>query len=196
MVPLLTCLEALLGVVNTCLPIMRPVFARFGDSKFWSYFIAYSTARSTSKRRLFSRFTGNPSNSDRSENGSGAYGSEKGDEEGGRQSWPIQQQHKRNLITPRFVDPKAAQVLFSHHHHHSNQSSVTSGRAPNQWPLPPPPPKTPYSNKPDNNPNWEENKVPGIMVQTDLDVEMADSVDSDHRPLKDEYAAGQNNQGW
>lgn len=44
MIALLTCLEALLGVVNACLPVMRPIFTKFSDTKIYSFFASSSSS--------------------------------------------------------------------------------------------------------------------------------------------------------
>ena len=46
MIALLTCLEALLGVVNACLPVMRPIFTKFSDTKIYSFFASSSSSGS------------------------------------------------------------------------------------------------------------------------------------------------------
>ena len=38
MIALLTCLEALLGVINACLPVMKPIFSRLGTTSIFSSF--------------------------------------------------------------------------------------------------------------------------------------------------------------
>lgn len=38
MIALLTCLEALLGVINACLPVMKPVFTKLGGTNIFSSF--------------------------------------------------------------------------------------------------------------------------------------------------------------
>lgn len=38
MIALLTCLEALLGVINACLPVMKPIFSRLGAASIFSSF--------------------------------------------------------------------------------------------------------------------------------------------------------------
>ena len=38
MIALLTCLEALLGVINACLPVMKPIFSRLGATSIFSSF--------------------------------------------------------------------------------------------------------------------------------------------------------------
>lgn len=38
MIALLTCLEALLGVINACLPVMKPVFSKLGATSIFSTF--------------------------------------------------------------------------------------------------------------------------------------------------------------
>ena len=38
MIALLTCLEALLGIINACLPVMNPVFRRLGATRIFSLF--------------------------------------------------------------------------------------------------------------------------------------------------------------
>lgn len=38
MIALLACLEALLGVINACLPVMKPIFSRLGATSIFSSF--------------------------------------------------------------------------------------------------------------------------------------------------------------
>ena len=82
---------------------------------------------------------------------------------------------KQNLA-PRFVDSKAAQMMFSHHH--SQQSSIASSATPR------PPPKSQHY-QPEKT-RWEDDKTPGILVQRDWDVERGHSAETDERPLKGE----------
>ncbi|KAL9100716.1 MAG: hypothetical protein Q9163_003942 [Psora crenata] len=171
---LLTCLEALLGVINTCLPIMRPVFIELGKARIWSYFPSASIiiGGAASKRSFFSRRSGNRSSNREGKNGSGGYAAGprgKGGE--GNPSWPTPQPRDP---AHRFVDPKAVRMTILSHP--SQQSISTSEGAP------PPPPKS-LDRQPDNL-WWEDKKAAdGIVVQRDWDVERAGSAETDQRPL-------------
>lgn len=48
MIALLTCLEALLGVINACLPVMKPVFTKLCTTNIFSSFRIRTTTRDTS----------------------------------------------------------------------------------------------------------------------------------------------------
>ena len=169
MIALLTCLEALLGVINTCLPVMQPVFTKFGDSKVWS---SLTSPLGSSRRSLFSRSnTSNRSGAHNlSSNGKRRSDGFKANDIG---HWPSPREH----LAPRFVDAKAANMMFSHH---SQQSTVALG-------APRPPPKSPHY-QPEK--RWDD-KDDGITVQRDWDVERGDSVETDRRLLSEtKYGRG------
>ena len=168
MIALLTCLEALLGVINTCLPVMRPVFTKFGDSKVWS---SLSSSLGGGPRSLFSHSTsgnrsgthnGNSNNRNSKRRSGGFKPSE-------MRNWPSPREH----LAPRFVDAKAANMMFSHH---SQQSSVAPG-------APRPPPKSPHY-LPER--RWDEKDDRAITVQRDWDVERGASVETDRRLLPED----------
>ncbi|KAL9124811.1 MAG: hypothetical protein Q9217_005902 [Psora testacea] len=167
-IALLTCLEALLGTINTCFPVMRPVFTKLGTSKFWSSFISSITGR-TSKRSFFSSSTWNRSGKHPSKSGNGTGG------RGGEEIWskPCPKEHP----APRFVDAKAA---------HPMQSLVAADGASRT-----PPQSLSYQSE---NPRWEEKKVLGVVVRRDWDTERADSAETDRRPLN--KPEGRYNQAW
>ena len=164
LIALLTCLEALLGVISCCIPVIRPVLTKFGESKLWSSLI------SSFSRNRFSLFS-HPSSGNRS----GTHSRKR--RNGGRNANEMRNcpSPKQNLA-PRFVDSKAANMMFSHH------SQQSSGGVP-----PRPTPKSPFY-RPE--PPWDEKKGAGITVQRDWDVERGDSQGTDRRPLTDEYGRG------
>ncbi|MCJ1278210.1 hypothetical protein MMC21_006025 [Puttea exsequens] len=102
---LFTCLETLLGVINTCLPIMRPAFIRFGTSALWLRL---------SGQRLGERSGGGGSSSYGIRNGGS---SRKGYIRSGSgkppQSWPV-----NDGFTPAkrgTMDAVAMDDMFDHH---------------------------------------------------------------------------------
>lgn len=54
MIALLTCLEALLGVINACLPVMKPVFSKWGARSIFSSFRT-KTPTGTSNKPISAR---------------------------------------------------------------------------------------------------------------------------------------------
>jgi len=153
LIALLTCLEASLGVINTCLPVMRPVFTKFADTPFFHNLSSSFPSASFSSFNLLR--SSNRSSRSRNKN------------------WP-----SKHDIAPRFVDPKAGRILFSHT---SEESAV-----------PRPPPKSKYYEpaRP-----WEE-KGNAIVVQRDWDVErgVGSEEGGDRIPLNARQRNGQG--GW
>ena len=165
MIALLTNLEVLFGVINTCLPVIRPIFTKAGDSKVWSLL---KSSLGSSGRTIFSRST----SGDRS----GIHEITK------HTAWQTRNNETKEMhnlssppphIAPRFVDDKAANMMFSHHNQNLSVTTEPPGR----------PPRSQFY-QPDG--RWEEKNSSGIMVQRDWDVERADSVETDRRPLTEE----------
>ena len=179
LIALLTCLEALLGVISTCLPVMKPVFTKFGTSKVWSYVSATLTS---GRRSIFSHSSTNHSGTHdkrRSGRNSGYHrsrGSEGGNE---MRSWPVSPSSGSDPLAPIFVDSKVASLAFGHK------------RSPESPPRPPP--KSPYY-KPESPRLTESLKADGITVRRDWDVERGEegsNVECDQRPWEDEkHSAG------
>lgn len=115
MVSLLAGLEALLGAVNACLPVIRPVFTKLVESKVWS---SLTATIGSNWRSPFSR----SSSADRR-----SVRPVAADE---MHDWPSPKQ----AIAPRFVGAKAADMMFSHH----SQISGAAVGAPRS------PPRSPY----------------------------------------------------
>ena len=164
LIALLTCLEVQLGTINSCLPIIRPIFTKVSNSKLWS---SFTSTVVSGRRSMFSRST----SGNRSGANSRAYRrGERPTDADELRDWPSPQQ----ALAPRFVDAKAANMMFSHHSH---TSSVASS-------APRPPPKCQYY-QPERR-VWEEKNGEGITVQRDWDIERGDSGETDRRLLREE----------
>ena len=130
MIALLTSLEATLGVINACLPIMKPVFTKFLKSKVFSHvtpsFLLGSrrgTLRSHPSAWRKTSFWSFSKYKSLSGSDSGSGGSHR------MESWT--RGTSDAAYKPRFVDAKAAQVMFGH-------TSAPSSRNPHRPPRPPP----------------------------------------------------------
>lgn len=55
MIALLTCLEALLGVINACLPVMKPIFNMLGDTRALAFLATWNSTWTGSRRSHASR---------------------------------------------------------------------------------------------------------------------------------------------
>ena len=163
LVALLTCLEALLGVINACLPVMKPVFQKLGESKASGW---VSSVMSGSIPIFLKRSQMATSRIADSEEIATWHG-------------------QKTVKTPpsRFFERRPSNMGFPLPPTDMNAHPV----GPVDSTPPPVPPKSPTSkyNKPSPTARWEVEKKLGIVVQTDWDVERQDRVQSDRTPLKD-----------
>ena len=176
MLALLTCLEALLGIINACLPVMKPVFTLFGDSKFFTWATSSFTSsgyrsQAQSQRSANGKFrsttqTPNKKGSIWSRTGQSSTGEE--DQEMG--SW-IQQTRSESSMPPAYVNKKAAELMFSHTN--ANTRSAAPFDIVGAPPVPPPPKSQHPVSESAHDVHWQEkgNRSSGIMVQRDWDVE-------------------------
>ena len=164
LIALLACLEALLGVINSCLPVIRPVLTKLSGCTFWSSFrSSLSGNRITPLPRLRSGTRSGTRTSNRGSNG------QTGNE---MHNWPSSEQN----LAPSFVDKKAATMMFPHCN--PSNSAISGGRSTRLSP-----PKCTFHG---TNSDWDEGNISGIRVQHDWDVERDGSQETDVRPLKDD----------
>lgn len=171
---LFTCLEALLGVINACLPVLKPIFNKFGDSKgsAWLSSVMSGTIPIFMRpSQMGSRWTF-PSAAKKD------LGMDKEMPELPR--WPGGHGEAAMMSSPpRYMDDKAADVIFP--------SPTANVRGPSSSPMqsrgPPVPPKEDdYQPNPTN--TWDRSKNgKGIRVQKEWDVERGISEESDREPL-------------
>ena len=149
---------------------MRPVFNKVGDSKLWSTFTSSLTSRgskSRSKQRSRRRST------------SGYYKSNESHGANEMRVWPSALS-KADPLAPRYVESKAANMMFSHH---PTSPSTT----------PKPPPKSP-NHQPNSAGRVGKNSAGmGVAVKKEWDVERGDSTETDLTPLKEDAIGGK---GW
>lgn len=163
-IALLAGLEALLGVIDCCLPVIRPVFTKFARFQVWSSFTSSLRGNPFSSFSWFSSGTHSGTHNSKSRN-NGQVGNELHDLPSSKQT-----------LAPIFVDRKAATMMFSH----CNQStSVISGGGP----IRPVPKKSTFH---DTVSECDNAKGAGIRVQRAWDVERGDSQEIEVRPLKDD----------
>ena len=175
LIALFTGLEALLGVINACLPVLKPIFIKFGDSKASAWLssvmsgsipIFMRPSQMGSKWTTPSAMTKDP-------------GMEKEMPEMPR--WPGSPGEVRMMSPPpRYVEDKAANMMFP--------SSVTNVRnLPLGSPMPSRPPVPPKDDDYRASPtrNWDRKQHGhGIRVQKEWDVERGMSEESDRQPLE------------
>ncbi len=65
MMALLTCLEALLGVMNACLPVMKPIYNKLRETRALAFLSTWNSTWFAGRRSHVSRSTRNPSSSGR-----------------------------------------------------------------------------------------------------------------------------------
>ena len=168
---LFTCLEALLGVINACLPVLKPIFNKLGESDT----SAWLSSVMSGSIPIFMR----PSQMGSSWTTRSATKKDSGP---GKEMpevprWPGIYEMSP---PPRYVDNKVANMMFP-----SLAANVRSPplSSPNQSRGPPVPPKEDdYQASPTK--NWDRRKhAKGIRVQKEWDVERGVSAESDRQPL-------------
>ena len=175
LIALLTGLEATLGVINCCLPVMKPVFSKFHDSTLWKSWAASFPTVSTSPGgggRSTTASTAKPIRAQKQykvKNGAmvGVFGSNKE-----MQSLPVSatpSSPEANMH--KFVGSKAAQIMFSH----TTSAASSKPGSPMVDAPPRPPPKSKYY-EPERTrvkatcpptadpPAWEEKAETGTIV--------------------------------
>ncbi|CAF9903843.1 MAG: hypothetical protein ALECFALPRED_003006 [Alectoria fallacina] len=178
LIALFTTLEALLGVINACLPVLKPIVNKFGDSRAsaWLSSVMSGTIPIFMRPSQMGSKWITPSATKKDS------GMEKEMPEMPR--WP-----GSHAPLPRYVDDKAANMMFP--------SPTTNVRSPSSSsPIrsrgPPVPPKEEdYELSPTK--NWDRRKLgKGIRVQKDWDVERAMIEESDTQPLdpRRDYVSG------
>ncbi len=172
---LFTCLEALLGVINACLPVLKPIVNKFGDStasEWLSSVMSGSIHIFMRPSQMGSRWT-TPS-ATKKESGMGKEMPE-------LPRWPGSNGGPAMMSPlPRYVDKKAADMMFP-----SSAANVRSPPliSPIQQRGPPVPPKEDnYQASPTK--DWDRRKHDkGIRVHREWDVERGVSAESDRQPL-------------
>ena len=164
LIALLACLEANLGVINCCLPIIRPVFTKIGDCTFWPSFVS---SLSGNRVRPVPRLSSGTRSGTRTCNqrSAGQAGNE-------MHNWPSSNQN----LAPSFVDNKAATMMFPHCN--PSTGAISGGRSTRLSP-----PKSTFHG---TNSEWDNEMISRIRVQQDWVVERDDSQETDVRPLKDD----------
>ena len=165
LVALFTCLEALLGVINACLPVMKPVFNKLGDSRA----SAWISSVMSGSIPVFMRLSQMASTKDASSKET--------------TRWPRGMKRQSGVppALPQYVNKKPANISIS-----SPSGDLTrkpSISSPDSI-RPPVPPKSKYY-KAGPAKRWECEKGPGIYVRRDWDVEREGSDETDRIPLKD-----------
>ena len=159
LVALFTCLEALLGVINACLPVLKPIFKKFGDSHSSAWLSSVFSGTIPIFMRISqinSRWT-SPS----------ATKKDSGMEKEMPERPRLPESHGRAAM----MSPPPAANLRSP----SLSSPVPRG--------PPVPPKG-DDYQPSPTKDWDRRKHgKGIQVQTEWDVERGISEESDRQPL-------------
>ncbi|KAL9135600.1 MAG: hypothetical protein Q9175_003217 [Cornicularia normoerica] len=172
---LFTCLEALLGVINACLPVLKPIFNKLGDSEASAWLSSVMSGTITIFMRpseMGSRWT--TSSGMKKESGMEREMPE-------MPRWPGSHGEAATMSPPhRYVDNKAANMMFP-----SSVANVRSppSRSPIQLGGPPVPPKEDdFQARPTKD---EERRKHGksIRVQKEWDVERGISEESDRQPL-------------
>lgn len=202
LIALFTCLEALLGVINACLPVLKPVFKKFSDSPASSWlssvmsgtipiFMRPSQMGSTYKSQNSGRASKRQSQRQSMAKAPLPTGKE-------MPHWPGNSLASRTTMSPpppRYVEKKAAGMMFS------PAPTYTAIRSPPPTAgsdsisvRPPVPPKGSYYSP---TKRWEpagegEGVPPGIFVQRDwnMDIESqrgraSEGGDSDRGLLRD-----------
>ena len=164
LIALLACLEANLGVINCCLPVIRPVFSKIGDFTFWP---SLMSSLSGNRVRPLPRLGSGTRSGTRTCNrrSDGRAGNE-------MQTWPSSDQN----LAPSFVGSKAARMMFPHGD--PSTGAISGGRSTRLSP-----PKSTFHG---TNSEWDNGMISGIRVQQDWDVERDVSQETDIRPLKDD----------
>ena len=173
---LFTCLEALLGVINACLPVLKPIFNKFGDSSAsaWISSVMSGTVPIFMRRsQLGSKWTNPPS----------ATATKK---EPGTAKETVREMPRWHGVSSKAADmmfPSPAMNVKSSTSLNSPIQTRGPLRSPNIPRGPPVPPKEDdYLASPTE--NWDRGKpAKGIRVQRMWDVESGISEESDRRPL-------------
>ena len=174
-IALLTCLEALFGVINACLPVMKPALIQIGHSKFLTW--ASPTFFSTSRRSRQTPHSGTvTSNNSIPKAHFWNRMKHQSAEEKEMGTWSEEVPEANKL---RHIGAKPASMMFDHINiSATGRPGVHTSNGP-----PRPPPKSMYYSPERPNKQWSEeiNKTPGIMVQRDWDVERqsSDEIDRD-----------------
>lgn len=172
---LFTCLEALLGVINACLPVLKPIFNKLGDSSAsqWLSSVMSGTIPIFMRpSQMGSRWT-MPSATKKDS------GMEREMPEMPR--WPGSHTGAAMMSPPpRYVDHKAADMMFpslAANGRGPSTSSPTRTRGP-----PVPPKEDDYQASPAK--DWDRRRdEKGVRVQRGWDVERGVSGESDRQPL-------------
>lgn len=198
LIALFTCLEALLGVINACLPVLKPIFNKFSDSRASSWlssvmsgsipiFMRPSQMGSTFK----SHNSGWASRRQSRRQSQGMHPMPVPNSENEMPKWPGSSPISQTRSTPpppRYVENKAANMMFS------TAPTFTAIRSPpptrgsdSVSVRPPVPPKGSYYSP---TKRWEpagekDGAAPGIFVQREWDVERGVSEETDRHLLRD-----------
>ncbi|KAM0804931.1 hypothetical protein BDR22DRAFT_885025 [Usnea florida] len=175
LIALFTCLEALLGVINACLPVLKPIFNKLGDSgaSAWISSIMSGTIH------IFMR----PSQMGSIWTSRSARNKDSGmeNEMAEMPRWPGT--HGRAAMVspaPRYVDGKAADMMFPSPMRDARSLPWTSSN-PSKGP-PVPPKEDEYQTHTAK--NWDKRKHGKcIRVERGWDVERGLNEDSDRQPL-------------
>lgn len=160
LIALFTCLEALLGVINACLPVLKPIFNKFGDSKSsaWLSSVMSGTIPIFMRPNQMGSRWSNPS----------AAKKDSGMEKEMPEMPRLPGSHGRAAT----MSPPPAANLRS-----PSLSSPIQSRGP------PVPPKGDHY-QPSPTKDWDRRKHgKGIRVQKEWDVERGMSEESDRQPL-------------
>ena len=176
LVALFTCLEALLGVINACLPVLKPIFKKVGDSGASSWLSSVMSGTIPIFMRpsqMGSKWT-TPSATRKNP------GLEKEMPEIPR--WPGSPRGAAMVSPPpRYVDNKAANMMFPSSAANLRSPSLSS---PIQSRGPPVPPKE-DNYQPSPTKNWDRRHLGKEMrVQEEWDVERGLSEESERQPLE------------
>ena len=176
---LFTCLEALLGVINACLPVLKPIFNRLGDSgaSAWLSSVMSGTIPIFMRpSQMGSRWTTPAATTTKKKKQDSATGKEMPE----MPRWPGGPGGPATTSPPpRYVDGKAADMMFASPVgvRSPSSSSPVRPRGP-----PVPPKEDDYRASPAK--DWERRKGGrGIRVQKEWDVERSIGEESDRQPL-------------
>ena len=175
LVALFTCLEALLGVINACLPVLRPIFSKLSGSapSAWLSSVMSGTITIFMRQSQLGSRWATPSTA-RNESAVGHEMPEMPRRPRGHERAPV------SSPLPRCEDDTAANMVFP-----SSAANVRglSSSSPTQSRGPRVPPKADeYGMSPTRNSD-RKNYGKGIRVQTEWDVKRGISEESDRQPL-------------
>lgn len=195
LVALFTCLEALLGVINACLPVMKPVFTKLGSYKGASWLSSVMSGSIPIFMRpsqIGSNWRSDPSGNSTKGNSTSnkMYENALPKEMPLVQCWPSSSNHAHGRDTPvqrpqrspppRYVNPTPTHSMYA------SPTNDWTIQPPLKSPKPPVPPKSKYYSPTKRREMAEERDLGfarELHVRKEWDVERGESEETDRQGL-------------